>query len=199
MRKIAATYIFTPQQTLQKDSILICDDNGIIVEIVDNHEKKELPGLEFYSGILVPGFVNVHCHLELSNLKGKIEERKGIGGFIGDINRLRNQETDELDQAMQIADRKMWAAGIAAVGDISNTIRSITVKLKSKIHYHTFVESFGFHPGRVEKSFDLAVFVQNNFRDNGLTAAIVSFFSVAFVLLVGPRSNSPSWMKARPK
>lgn len=181
MRKIAATYIFTPKQKLQKDSILICEDNGTIVEIIENHEKKELSGVEYYSGILVPGFVNVHCHLELSNLKGKIKQQIGLGAFIGEINRLRNRETDDLEAAMNIADRKMWAAGIAAVGDISNSTWSIHTKLKSKIFYRTFVESFGFHPGRAEKSFDYALFVYNEFNENDLSSVIVphSVYSVS--------------------
>ncbi len=184
MRKIAATYIFTPDQTFKKNLVLVCDNNGTILEIIENKENKELPGMEFYSGILVPGFVNVHCHLELSNLKGKIEEKKGLGYFIGEINRLRNSETENPETAMRVADRKMWASGIAAVGDISNTIRSIPAKLKSKIYYHTFVESFGFHPGRAEKSFDYAKFVWEEFRENGLSASIVphSAYSVSELL-----------------
>lgn len=173
MRKIAATYIFTPQQSLQKNSVLICENDGTIVDIVEINENKEIHGVEHYSGILVPGFVNVHCHLELSNLKGKIESRKGLGAFIGEINRLRNRETEDLEMAMNIADRKMWAAGISAVGDISNSTRSMPAKLKSKLFYHTFVESFGFHPDRAIKAFDYAQLVQGEFRENGLAASIV--------------------------
>jgi aminodeoxyfutalosine deaminase len=32
--------------------------------------------LEHHSGIITPGFVNAHCHLELSHLKWKIERGK---------------------------------------------------------------------------------------------------------------------------
>ena len=95
MRKIAATYIFPGNRPPLKNGILICNDDGSVVDIVEkNGDFKEEAGVEFYSGILCPGFVNAHCHLELSHLKGKIQEGTGIGGFIGAINRLRSEEEE---------------------------------------------------------------------------------------------------------
>jgi len=192
VRKIAATYIFPGTQPPIKNGILICESDGTILEIIDNKgELKEESGLEFYSGILVPGFVNTHCHLELSHLEGKIEERTGIGGFIGKINKLRNEETDK-EKAIKIADRKMWSAGTAAVGDISNSILTIDTKLKSKIFYHTFVESFGFHPLRAEIAFNYAEFVQHEFIENGLKSSITphSPYSVSDPLFKKIKENA---------
>jgi len=192
VRKIAATYIFPGNHPPIKNGILVCENDGTIIEIIDNKgELKEESGLEFYSGILVPGFVNTHCHLELSHLEGKIEEKTGIGGFIGEINKLRNEETDK-EKAIKIADRKMWAAGTAAVGDISNSILTIDTKLKSKIFYHTFVESFGFHPSRAEIAFDYAEFVQDEFIENGLNSSITphSPYSVSEPLFKKIKENA---------
>ena len=174
MRKIAATYIFPGNQPPIKNGILTCSSDGTIVDISGNNEKiTEQSGLEFYSGILVPGFVNTHCHLELSHLKGKIEAKTGIGGFIKQINQLRNQETENTEKAIQAADRKMWAAGTVAVGDISNSTLTLETKRSSKIYYHTFIESFGFHPSRAERAFDYAQFVQFQFKEKGLSNCIV--------------------------
>lgn len=174
MRKIAATYIFTGKQAPIKNGMLVCEDDGTIAEVIENKEPlKEESGVEYYSGVLVPGFVNVHCHIELSHLKGKIEEKTGIGGFIGQINRLRNSTEGEMLKAIQVADRLMWAAGIAAVGDISNTLLSIPVKQKSAIHYYTFVETFGFHPSRAERAFELAKAVKEELDRKNLPASIV--------------------------
>ncbi len=173
MRKIAATYILTGYGKLVKNGILVCRDDGIVEKIIENtNSLKEQAGLEYYSGILVPGFVNVHCHLELSHLKGKINEKSGIGNFIGNINKLRNEEQESIESAIHTTDRKMWASGIAAVGDISNTTHTVETKLKSKIYYHSFVESFGFHPDRADKSFSYAKFVQDFFHSQGLNATI---------------------------
>lgn len=174
MRKIAATYIFSGNRKLVKNGILVCENDGTVVKIIENQEKlTEQSNLEFYSGIIVPGFVNAHCHLELSNLKGMISENTGIGGFVKEINQLRNQNFKNPEETIRKNDRKMWANGIAAVGDISNSSTTISTKLKSKIHYHTFVETFGFHPSRAEKSFSIAQNVQNEFTEKGLKASIV--------------------------
>ncbi|MBT3385220.1 MAG: amidohydrolase family protein [Prolixibacteraceae bacterium] len=174
MRKIAATYIFSGNRPPIKNGILICENDGTIVEIIENQgELKEQANLEYYSGILVPGFVNAHCHLELSHLKGKVEEKTGIGNFIGKINKSRNADHEQIESEIYKADRRMWAAGIAAVGDISNTGSTIKAKQKSKIFYHTFVETFGFLSERAERAFEISRLVQNNFRELGLKASIV--------------------------
>ena len=174
MRKIAATYIFPVVEPPIKNGILVCDDDGTVLDIQKKGDNFcEEAGVEFYSGILVPGFVNAHCHLELSHLHQKIKEGTGIGGFIGGLNKLRAATAEEQEKAMQIADRKMWAAGIAAVGDISNGTASLSVKKKSKIYYHTFVEAFGFHPSRAEKSFEFARQTFEQFSISGLAASIV--------------------------
>lgn len=174
IRKIAATYIFPGNRPPIKNGIVVCSTDGTIVEIIDNKgELKEESGLEFYSGIIVPGFVNTHCHLELSHLKGKIDENLGIGGFIGKINSLRNEEKANIEKSIQVHDRKMWAAGTAAVGDVSNSTLTLDTKQKSPVFYHTFVESFGFHPSRADKSFDFAKTVFSDFNEKKLSASIV--------------------------
>ena len=185
VRKIAATYIFPGNQPPIKNGILICEDDGTIVKIQESTNRlKEEHGMEFYSGILVPGFVNAHCHLELSHLKGKITEKTGISGFVGAVNLLRNEDTATTEQQIFKHDRMMYANGIVAVGDISNSAVSLEAKKKSKIFYHTFVELFGIHPSRAERAFETALSVKNDFHQNGLKASIVphSPYSVSKLL-----------------
>lgn len=193
MRRISATYLYLGNGRFLKNGTLVCENDGTVAEIIDNQgELSEKAGTEHYSGLLVPGFVNVHCHLELSHLKGKIDEKTGIGGFVGKINLLRNLETEVREKAMQTADRRMWAAGIAAVGDISNSQLSVGTKRESRIFYHTFIEAFGFHPSRADIAFDYARFVQEYFRENGLANSIVphSPYSVSEPLFNKIRENA---------
>jgi cytosine/adenosine deaminase-related metal-dependent hydrolase len=185
VRKIAATYIFPVNRPPVKNGILICKNDGTVVDIIENNEKiREQSNLEYYSGILVPGFVNAHCHLELSYLKNKLPEKSGIGDFLGCVNRLRNIKIENAVPEIQKADRKLWASGTVAVGDISNTTLSLETKRKSRIYYHTFVETFGFHPSRAERSFDIAQIVRDEFVEAGLSASIVphSRYSVSVPL-----------------
>jgi cytosine/adenosine deaminase-related metal-dependent hydrolase len=153
VRKISGDICFR-SPALPENGINVCDDDGTVLDLIDTGGKlEEKSGLEYYSGILAPGFVNAHCHLELSHLRGKIPEKTGSGGFLGAISQLRNKQPENAETAIPKADRMMWAAGISAVGDVSNTTASLATKLKSKIFYHTFVETFGFHPPPRRKSF----------------------------------------------
>lgn len=174
MRKISATYIFPGHRPPLKNGILICNREGRIVSLTDTKgELKEEAGLEHYSGILVPGLVNAHCHLELSHLKNKIPLNSGMGGFVKAINRLRNEAPEIIEAAIQKADREQQQSGTVAAGDVSNTIHSLALKKSSRIRYHTFSEAFGFHPSRAEKAFMMAQFVEKSVHDAGLPASVV--------------------------
>jgi cytosine/adenosine deaminase-related metal-dependent hydrolase len=82
MRRLSAHYIFPVDTPPLKNGVIEIDDDGTILNIIDTHGKnKESAGTEFYNGILVPGFINTHCHLELSYLKGKITPQKGLASF----------------------------------------------------------------------------------------------------------------------
>jgi len=183
VRKISATYIFPGNKPPLKNGILVCNDDGKILDLINTGgQLKEEAGLEQYSGILVPGFVNTHCHLELSHLKRKIPEKKGFGEFIGAINQLRNQEGEmEVEAAIKKADRQLFAEGVVAVGDVSNALLSLEIKRKSRIYYHTFAEAFGFYPSRADRAFDFACFSEKMFHENQLAASVVphSAYSVS--------------------
>jgi cytosine/adenosine deaminase-related metal-dependent hydrolase len=174
LRKIAATYIFPGEGVPLKNGLLLCEDDGTVIDLQEQKDGiREQHGVEFYSGIVVPGFVNTHCHLELSHLHNKLDKNKGIGHFVKQINQTRSYPLELIEKAINAADKKMWSAGIAAVGDIANTSHSLKTKVKSKIHYHTFIESFGFHPSRAERAFQLAQSVLMQFKNEGLSAGIV--------------------------
>lgn len=68
MRKIAATYIFPLHQKPIKNGIIYCENDGTIIELIDKGDNfAEEAGLEYYSGIIVPGFVLQAQNIEISN------------------------------------------------------------------------------------------------------------------------------------
>jgi aminodeoxyfutalosine deaminase len=174
IRRFSATWVYTLISPPLKNGIVSVDEKGEIVDIKDtNGHLPELERLEHHSGIIVPGFINAHCHLELSHLKGKLSGKNGIGGFLGEINLLRNIPEEELMDAARKADREMHRQGIVAVGDISNSSLTTSVKSSSPIDYFTFVETFGFHPSRATRAMDIALLIWYRFNDEGLKASIV--------------------------
>ena len=141
MRKISASLVCPISSPIIKRGVIVVDSDGIIREIRGPLEKEEA-NIEYYSGILIPGLVNAHCHLELSHLKGVIPQKMGMAGFVEAIMEQRGADESVINQAIKTADRFMLDAGINLVGDISNDNTTFEAKAKSKIAYHTFVEAF---------------------------------------------------------
>ena len=172
MRKISADYIFPVSSPPIKNGVVTIDDSGIITSL-----PTPLPGergveMEVYNGVIVPGFVNTHCHIELSHLKGQMNERKGLPGFISDIIAIRNNfSVDEIKSAVSGAEEEMIRNGIVAVGDISNTDHSFGQKKKRNLLYHTFIEVFDLDPAKAEQVFSEGVDLRNTL--SGFHSSIV--------------------------
>lgn len=149
MKYISAERIHNGYGFLKEPNVLVLDDENRILDIVQvqNIEKDKI---QFYEGIICPGFVNTHCHLELSYLKNKISEGAGLDEFIREVEIHKNASEEIISQAIALADQEMFESGIVAVGDISNNNSSFKVKSSSKIKYHTFLEVFAFNPSRAE-------------------------------------------------
>ncbi|HET8827705.1 MAG TPA: amidohydrolase family protein [Pelobium sp.] len=143
MRKFSADLIYTLEGEAIPHGIVITDDYGKILNVIDEKFAFD-PNIERHKGVIVPGFINTHCHLELSHLKGKIKEKTGLISFIKEVVFTRNANDVTVLEAMQQQDEAMWENGIVAVGDISNLTISANIKAKSKIRYHTFIEMLGF-------------------------------------------------------
>jgi len=128
------------------------------------------------NGVLVPGFVNAHCHLELSHLRNTIVPCvDGMTGFIRQLlsNRFLVQSEEQLE-AMKRTDSEMWEQGIVAVGDISNFNHSIPVKANSKIYYHTFIELLGLDLNKSEEIIEKGCLLVDEFKNSSTLKASIT-------------------------
>jgi aminodeoxyfutalosine deaminase len=154
MRYISASYVFTGKGEFLKNGIVVLDNNNTISEIIDTSGiVKEIPFLEYFNGIITPGFINAHCHLELSYMRNLFHKTQNLSGFIEQMLHKKQSFNKEIEDAIECADYEMRSNGIVACGDISNTTDSFQTKAKSNILYHTFIEIFG-----LDKNFTKQVF-----------------------------------------
>ncbi|WP_184550003.1 amidohydrolase family protein [Mucilaginibacter sp. FT3.2] len=189
MKSFRADYVFPVYADPIKNGIVTVDDVGKIISVTDSNNPPVGP-IESVSGIICPGFINTHCHLELSHLKDKIKTGTGLVSFIKDIQLFRNSDQQLVADAIEKADLEMYDNGIVAVGDISNTNLSIPVKAKSKLYYHTFVETFGFLPQNAEDVFNKAMALVNEFKPQSVSITPHAPYSVSKELFKLIRKHS---------
>ena len=138
-----ADRLLTPDHQWADNKVLITDQKGKILEIKDQNEIDPQQ-LQSHSGVLIPGFINAHCHLELSHMKNVLPTGTGLIPFIKGVVTQREAEKEVIQDAIEQAEKEMIDNGIVAVGDISNVPDTFEQKAKNKLRYHSFVEAFDF-------------------------------------------------------
>src|SRR5437773_459481 len=79
-KKFQADQLFSGHELLSGDHVLIMSEHGKIEDIV--LEVNAGDDIQKLQGILSPGFINCHCHLELSHLKNVIPPGTGLIEFL---------------------------------------------------------------------------------------------------------------------
>lgn len=155
MRRFSSQFLITNSGPVLKRAIITTDDDGRILSVADTGGKlTEEHSIEFHNGIIIPGFVNCHCHLELSHLKNVIPGGEGLGRFIQQIRISRNSLVSDPYIAALSADNSMFSSGISLCADICNTPGTFEIKRESRIRYLNLVEVFGIDPDKALKRMD---------------------------------------------
>ncbi len=163
MRKLSADYIFPIVTVPIKNGVVTIADDGTIIDL--SVKGRNDPDTEIFDGIICPGFINTHCHLELSHLRSVIPSGRGMADFIKNILSKRNFCTpDQIQNEIEIAEREMINNGIVAVADISNTNDTLVQKSKGNIYYHTFIEIFNPNPAKAAEFFQTGLILEKEFK-----------------------------------
>ena len=160
-RKLKGTNIFDGFTMVGDNKVLVVANDGTIKDIIDEVDAGE--NIEQFDGILSPGFINAHCHIELSHLKGKIAKNTGLVNFVQAVMKVRDAGIDEKTIAMHLAAEELYSTGTVAVGDICNTTDSLQLKQNSKICWTNFIEVSGFIDANAQNRFDAAKQIENAF------------------------------------
>ena len=129
--------------------------------------------IEVFNGIISPGFINAHCHLELSHLKDIIPEKTGLIDFVLKVVSQRHFPEEEMMNAIANAEKQMKENGIAGVGDICNNTTTLSQKKEKNLFYYNFIEVSGWLPQIADERFERSKFFYEEFNKSYLSASIV--------------------------
>jgi cytosine/adenosine deaminase-related metal-dependent hydrolase len=193
MKRFSAQCVITNTGIPLKRAVVTTENDGTIVTVENTSgDLKEENITEYYNGIIIPGFVNCHCHLELSHMKGSVTTGKGLGGFIAHIRNKRESSKELILRSSFSADNYMYRSGTVLCADICNTSDTFNLKKNSKIKYLNLIEVFGLDPERANKRLNEAKKVAGSAIENGLAYSLVphSVYSMSLTLLRLLRNKS---------
>ncbi len=140
------------QPPISEGAILVRE--GLIVDIGSQaalcSRYPDEKTANFESAAIIPGLVNPHTHLELSNLAGEISPKGTFVDWIAQIIRHRSKQ-GKLGSRSSILGgiKECLAHGITCVGDISQDGLSARMLLDAGLAGVVFLESLGFQEERV--------------------------------------------------
>src|SRR2546426_784703 len=135
-------------------AVLIAGD-GRIAAVGPHARVPTPPGAEireFPDGVLVPGLVNCHTHLELTHLAGRVPTPE-FAAWIRRIRELKDgTRLPEFRHAAEQGIRDCWAAGVTCVADTGSTGAVMEVLQALGGRGIVYQEVFGPDPARCEAS-----------------------------------------------
>lgn len=170
-KKFTADRVFDGFQFVPGKPVVITDAYGTIKDMVQLEEAGN--SVQHLNGILTPGFINCHCHLELSHMKDVIPPHTGLVNFlISVVTRRASVGIKEIEEKIAAAEQEMVAGGIVGVADICNTTQTIAVKQKSKIRWHNLVEVINFFDAGVTEKIMVNQSILAQFQEAGLNGVL---------------------------
>jgi len=182
MKHFSSQFIFTNSGPPFKRGVITTHDDGTIISVDDTLIESQ--SVEFHNGIIIPGFVNCHCHLEVSHLKGAIAGGKGLAHFIMELRNIRDINAEDILSRAKDADRELYNEGVVLCADICNTDVTFGLKKKSPVRYYNLLEIFGIDPGRTHKRIAEILKVEAEALRHGLQYSLIphSAYSVSLSL-----------------
>ena len=151
-QKFLPDQLFDGYHFRESGQVLITDETGIIEDIIPVQDAGD--EVQPLDGILSPGFINCHCHLELSHLKNVIPPHTGLVEFLCSVVTKRDFPPEFVQQEIIRAEKELFDNGVVAVGDIGNTADTADVKHKSRIRWQNFVEVLSFTDEKATENFN---------------------------------------------
>lgn len=149
LRGFQAPWLLTgkPDEAPLREGAVVLDADGFVLAVGAAQDVQgQFPSVSFarQSGILLPGLVNAHTHLELSALRGLTQSGGGFGPWATSMMKARAERLPEQDvEAIDAAVSELLRAGTVAVGEVTNTLASVEALGSAPLLGRVFHEVFG--------------------------------------------------------
>lgn len=166
---LKASYVIpSPGEVLEGGGVVV--RGGKIVD-VRSSGKHKASGEEIDLGeaVIIPGLINAHAHLELTDLEGKIPPPKSFTQWLGKMAAFRIEDPNrDLSHAVKRGAQMSLEAGTTTVADIANTNDAFRVLPGLPIRKRVFKELITLDPKKVAAILEEAIRVLSEFPRDGL-------------------------------
>ena len=147
MRAVHADAVVTGEGDVLRDAAVVFDAAGAIVDVGlagDILARHAGADVERVRGVVLPGLVNAHTHLELSALRGAVPGGAGFVPWVEHMIGVRAEIQPEDDAAaIESAVADLVASGTTGVGEVTNTLAAVPALARRGFVGTVFHEVFG--------------------------------------------------------
>lgn len=144
---VHADWVLTGDAGPIPDGAVAHDVDGTILDV--GRASEVLPrhaGLETrrVRGVVFPGLVNAHTHVELSFLHGKVPGGRGFVPWVDTLVAIRTESApDEIDEAVSLAVQDLARFATVAVGEVTNSLAAVAALARTGLAGCVFHEVVG--------------------------------------------------------
>lgn len=149
LRGFEADFVFraVPGEGVLRAGAVVLDGAGRVVaagSATDLRAAHHDAQWQRLPGLLMPGLVNAHVHLELSALRGQTRSGGGFGPWVTSMIEARDRLVPERDlEAIEAAVSELLRHGTVAVGEVSNVLAAVEALGTAPLLGRVFHEVFG--------------------------------------------------------
>ena len=191
---LAASWVLPVSGPPIRDGCVAVDEGGIIRWVGECGEEAPAGTLrDLGDGVLMPGLVNAHCHLELSHLRDLAQRTSGFVDWVETLVRERGAASAEdvrrkVASAVRAVDRD---TATVAIGDVSNSLVSVEPLAESRMRAVVFHELLGWDGAQAD-----AVLAAAQARLAGLPPGLAERGVTVKLAAHAPHSVSPELFRA---
>ncbi|MBA4368328.1 MAG: hypothetical protein C0403_11915 [Desulfobacterium sp.] len=140
-----AGWIVVDQNTILQNGYVVVQD-GLIAEIGKGKKISNNSVVDHGDGVILPGLVNAHTHLELCALKNRVKPENGFQSWVQELLAERDElEPETIQKESALGIEHLLSSGCIAAGDISTMGITKDLFIHSQLMGIWFQECLGNH------------------------------------------------------